>query len=85
MGHLGTRAIASAQPGLVNLGDRGGRGRFRLQLRENLRRGMPIPSPDGKQALADPGQLLGDELFGAIDHCDGNDEVFLCRLWHGLC
>ena len=40
-GHLGTRAVASAQPGLVNLGDRGGRGRFRPQLRENLPRRRP--------------------------------------------
>ena len=40
-GHLGARAAAAAQPGLVNLGDRCGRGRLRLQLRENLPRRRP--------------------------------------------
>ena len=67
-------------------------------LRRHLRRShQPGQAPDPgdeearalkaelQQVLADPGQLLGDELFGAIDHGDGNDEVFLCRLWHGLC
>jgi hypothetical protein len=37
-----------------------------------------------QQALADPGQLPGDELFHAVGYGDGSDEVFLCRLWHDL-
>src|SRR5262249_14108704 len=38
---LGVRAVAAAQPGLVHLRDRRGRGRRRVQLRENLLRGYP--------------------------------------------
>ena len=37
-----------------------------------------------QQALADPGQLPGDELFDAVDYGDGSDEAFLRRLWHDL-
>jgi len=37
-----------------------------------------------QQALADPGQLPGDELFHAVDYDDGSDEAFLRRLWHDL-
>jgi hypothetical protein len=37
-----------------------------------------------QQALADPGQLPGDELFRAVDYDDGSDEAFLRRLWHDL-
>jgi hypothetical protein len=37
-----------------------------------------------QQALADPGQLPGDELFRAVDYGDGSDEAFLRRLWHDL-
>ncbi len=37
-----------------------------------------------QQALADPGQLPGDELFHAVDYGDGSDEAFLRRLWHDL-
>jgi hypothetical protein len=37
-----------------------------------------------QQALADPGQLPGDELFDAVDYGDGSDERFLRRLWHDL-
>jgi hypothetical protein len=37
-----------------------------------------------QQALADPGQLPGDELFAAVDYGDGSDEAFLRRLWHDL-
>lgn len=36
------------------------------------------------QALADPGQLPGDELSGAVDYGDGSDEAFQRRLWHDL-
>jgi hypothetical protein len=37
-----------------------------------------------QQALADLGQLPGDELFNAVDYGDGSDEAFLRRLWHDL-
>ena len=37
-----------------------------------------------QQALADPGQLPGDELFVAVDYGDGSDEAFLRRLWRDL-
>ncbi len=37
-----------------------------------------------QQALADPGQLPGDELFDAVDYGDGSDEAFLRRPWHDL-
>jgi hypothetical protein len=37
-----------------------------------------------QQALADPGQLPGDELFHAAGYGDGSDEAFLRRLWHDL-
>ena len=39
--HLGVRAVAAAQPGLVDLGDRCGRGRLGPQLGENLPRRYP--------------------------------------------
>jgi hypothetical protein len=37
-----------------------------------------------EQALADPGQLPGDELSHAVEYGDGSDEAFLRRLWHAL-
>jgi hypothetical protein len=37
-----------------------------------------------QQALADAGQLPGDELFDAVDYGQGSDEAFLRRLWHDL-
>ena len=37
-----------------------------------------------QQALTDPGQLPGDELFDAVDYGDGSDAAFLHRLWHDL-
>ena len=37
-----------------------------------------------EQALADPGQLPGDELSRAVEYDDGSDEAFLQRLWHDL-
>jgi hypothetical protein len=37
-----------------------------------------------QQALADPGQLPGDELSHAVEYGDGSDEAFLRRLWHDL-
>ena len=41
-------------------------------------------TPEMQQALADPGQLPGDELFHAVDYGDGSDEAFLRRLWYDL-
>ena len=69
-GHLGVRAVAAAQPGLVNLGDRCGRGRFRPQLREDLPHRCPLRLGDhrlhlfprcGLGPVLKPGEL-GDEL-----------------------
>jgi hypothetical protein len=37
-----------------------------------------------QQALADPGQLPGDELSDAVEYGDGSDEAFLRRLSHDL-
>ena len=37
-----------------------------------------------QEALADPGQLPGDELFAAVDYGGGCDEAFLRRLWHDM-
>ena len=37
-----------------------------------------------QQALADPGQLPGDELSCAVEYDDGSDEAFLRRLWRDL-
>jgi len=37
-----------------------------------------------RQALREPRQLPGDELFKAVDYGDGSDERFLRRLWRDL-
>jgi len=37
-----------------------------------------------QRALADPGQLPGDELFNAVGYGDGSGEAFLRRLWRDL-
>jgi hypothetical protein len=37
-----------------------------------------------KRALADPGQLPGDELSDSVEYSDGSDEAFLRRLWHDM-
>jgi hypothetical protein len=37
-----------------------------------------------REALRDPSQLPGDELFNAVDYGDGSDEAFLRRLWREL-
>jgi hypothetical protein len=37
-----------------------------------------------QQALAEPGQLPGGELFRAVDYGDGSDEAFLRRVWRDL-
>lgn len=37
-----------------------------------------------RQAIRDPGQLPGNELFRHVAYEDGSDEKFLRRLWHDL-
>jgi hypothetical protein len=37
-----------------------------------------------RQAVRDPGQLPGDELWECVEYGDGSDEAFLRRLWHDL-
>ena len=37
-----------------------------------------------RQALGDPSQLPGDELFESVQYDDVNDEAFLKRLWREL-
>lgn len=37
-----------------------------------------------RQALRDPAQLPGDELFEAAEYGNGSDEAFLVWLWHEL-
>ena len=37
-----------------------------------------------REAIKDPGQLPGDELFESVEYSEGSDEAFLRRLWHDL-
>ena len=37
-----------------------------------------------RQALRDPAQLPGDELFESVEYSNGSDEAFLVWLWHEL-
>jgi hypothetical protein len=37
-----------------------------------------------REALRDPSQLPGDELWDSVEYSDGSDEAFLRRLWHDL-
>jgi hypothetical protein len=37
-----------------------------------------------REALKDPGQLPGDELWESVEYSDGSDEAFLRRLWREL-
>jgi len=37
-----------------------------------------------REALKDPGQLPGDELFESVEYEHGSDEAFLRWLWHVL-
>ncbi len=37
-----------------------------------------------RQALRDPSQLPGDELFESVEYSNGSDERFLRWLWHEL-
>jgi hypothetical protein len=37
-----------------------------------------------REALKDPSQLPGDELWESVEYSDGSDEAFLRRLWREL-
>ena len=45
---------------------------------------MRVFKSELREALRDPGQLPGDELFESVEYDDGSDEAFLRRLWHEL-
>ena len=45
---------------------------------------MRVFKAELRQAITDPGQLPGDELFGHVCYDDGSDEKFLQRLWRDL-
>lgn len=45
---------------------------------------MQVFKSELREALRDPGQLPGDELFGSVEYAEGSDEAFLRQLWHDL-
>jgi hypothetical protein len=45
---------------------------------------MRVFKSELREALMDPSQLPGDELFESVEYADGSDEAFLQRLWHDL-
>src|ERR1700722_6853745 len=45
---------------------------------------MQVFKSELREALGDPSQLPGDELFESVEYADGSDEAFLRRLWHDL-
>ena len=45
---------------------------------------MQVFKSELREALRDPSQLPGDELFESVQYDDGSDEAFLSRLWHDL-
>jgi hypothetical protein len=45
---------------------------------------MQVFKSELREALMDPSQLPGDELFESVEYDDGSDEAFLSRLWHDL-
>jgi hypothetical protein len=45
---------------------------------------MRVFKAELSQALADPSQLPGDELFWAVGYGDGRDDKFLRHLWRDL-
>ena len=55
----------------------------RLARREDDQQ-MRVFKAELRQALREPRQLPGDELFKAVDYGDGSDERFLRRLWRDL-
>jgi hypothetical protein len=45
---------------------------------------MQVFKSELREALRDPSQLPGDELFESVEYADGSDEAFLDRLWRDL-
>ena len=45
---------------------------------------MQVFKSELRQALRDPAQLPGDELFESVEYGNGSDEAFLIWLWHEL-
>jgi hypothetical protein len=45
---------------------------------------MRVFKSELREALRDPSQLPGDELFESVEYADGSDEAFLSRLWRDL-
>jgi hypothetical protein len=45
---------------------------------------MRVFKSELREALRDPSQLPGDELWESVEYSDGSDEAFLRRLWHDL-
>jgi hypothetical protein len=45
---------------------------------------MQVFKSELREALRDPSQLPGDELFESVEYADGSDEAFLSRLWREL-
>ena len=45
---------------------------------------MRVFKSELREAMKDPSQLPGDELFESVEYSDGSDEAFLRRLWHDL-
>ena len=45
---------------------------------------MQVFKSELREALRDPSQLPGDELFESVEYADGSDEAFLRRLWRDL-
>lgn len=55
----------------------------RLARREDDQE-MRVFKTELREALMDPSQLPGDELFDSVEYSDGSDEAFLRRLWREL-
>jgi hypothetical protein len=45
---------------------------------------MKVFKSELREALRDPSQLPGDELFESVEYANGSDEAFLVWLWHEL-
>lgn len=45
---------------------------------------MRIFKSELREAVRDPSQLPGDELFESVEYDNGSDGAFLRRLWHDL-
>jgi hypothetical protein len=45
---------------------------------------MQVFKSELREALRDPSQLPGDELFESVEYADGSDEAFLSQLWREL-